>query len=107
MQLARAHTLLKDAKISELSFATRLACTVDAVYQFIASDKTKNSQTRNLSSVDTNSVHDALKSLGISNADLQLAQRLFNWHEHRWTLPPPPCSVDEAIEWATRIIQAS
>jgi hypothetical protein len=100
---ARTKTLIQDANVAELSPTTRMACAFDAVYCHVAQLNGPATHTKESFSPDERIFLNSLEKLGSSAADVQLAKKLLSWHENRWELAPPPCSVGEAISWANRI----
>nr|WP_144347198.1 hypothetical protein [Pandoraea pnomenusa] len=103
LQKARAKVLLQDAKVAELSFATRMSCAFDAVYYYVAQLNESATYKKPPSSPDEQTLLNGLRKVGSSEADIQTAQKLLYWYVNQWELAPPPCSVEDAIAWASRI----
>jgi len=107
LKKARAKILIQDAMLPDLSFATRMACAFEAVYLHVV-DRNKGLLPRQACEPmpDEGILMDGLERRDCSSGDKQLGANLLRWYVHQWELPPPPCSVEEAISWARRIVES-
>ncbi|KGX47857.1 hypothetical protein Y600_6012 [Burkholderia pseudomallei MSHR3709] len=106
-RLALADVLLRDAQIGELSEATRIACAFEAGIRYLQKATAPLLQSPGLESLKEAALSSGLQRLQCSGGDRRLGRELLRWFEHRYELPPLPCSADDALAWAIRIRQAS
>ncbi|MDR9384186.1 hypothetical protein RJD05_07380 [Ralstonia sp. 11b] len=100
---AIAASLLKDAQLTGLSDATRVAAAFEAGLLYLEQAamppnllKASFAQRKAILSI-------YFESLSCSAQDRRLGLRLVDWFECRYELVPLPCSARDAVAWATRI----
>ncbi|WP_151273279.1 hypothetical protein [Burkholderia pseudomallei] len=104
-RLALAEVLLRDAQVTELSDATRIACAFEAGFRYLQKAAVPLLQSPGL---DTEAaLSNGFERFRCSTDDQRLGRQLLMWFEHRYELPPLPCSANDAVTWATRIRQAT
>lgn len=106
-RLPFADALLRDAQVRELSETTRIACAFEAGFRYLQEVAIPLLQAPGLEAEKEAALSNAFERLRCSTEDQRLGRQLLVWFEHRWELPPLPCSVTDAVAWAARIRQAS
>lgn len=105
--LALAEVLLRDAQVAELSDATRIACAFEAGFRYLQKAAVPLLQSPGLDIQTEAALSNGFERLRCSTDDQRLGRQLLIWFEHRYKLPPLPCSANDAVTWAKRIRRAS
>ena len=98
-----ATRLLRDAQLTELSDATRIATAFEAGFFCLQHGVVLKKQSPAFTIPSRGALLAALGQLQCAPHDQSLGVQLLEWFENRYHLPPIPCSADAAVRWAMRM----
>lgn len=98
-----AARLLKDAQLTELSDATRIAVAFEAGFIYLQYTTAQKSHGSPVVIPNKVALSAAFERLQCSPSDRLLGMQLMEWFENRYQLPPGPCPADAAVAWAMRM----
>lgn len=98
-----AEALLRDAQLTGLSEATRIAAAFEAGSCFLQHAMPATDRLQISRPLDPAALSKRLEGLQCSPSDRDLGVQLAEWYERRYELPPAPCSADVAVSWALRM----